>query len=68
MSSANAAIAAGSVSDRAVRARAAVGEPELHLTPSVAVADPFSRAVVSTSATSTDDSSKVEIRAERAYL
>ncbi|GAA2895583.1 hypothetical protein [Nonomuraea rubra] len=41
----------------------------LHLTPSVAVADPFSRAVlVSTSATSTDASSKVEIRARRSYL
>ncbi|MFI6497184.1 hypothetical protein [Nonomuraea typhae] len=41
----------------------------LHLTPSVAVADPFSRAVlVSTSATSTAASSQVEIRARRAYL
>ncbi|GAA4945911.1 hypothetical protein HD597_006742 [Nonomuraea thailandensis] len=41
----------------------------LHLTSSVAVADPFSRAVlVSTSATSTDAPSKVEIRARRAYL
>ncbi|WP_336205234.1 hypothetical protein [Nonomuraea sp. LPB2021202275-12-8] len=41
----------------------------LHLTPSVAVADPFSRAVlVSMSATGTDTSSKVEIRAKRAYL
>ncbi|HUR06990.1 MAG TPA: hypothetical protein VM347_30905 [Nonomuraea sp.] len=41
----------------------------LHLTPSVAVADPFSRAVlVSTSATGTNASSKVEIRATRAYL
>ncbi len=41
----------------------------LHLTPAVAVGDPFSRAVlVSTAATSTDASSKVEIRAKRAYL
>ncbi|NRQ31274.1 hypothetical protein HII36_05405 [Nonomuraea sp. NN258] len=41
----------------------------LHLTPSVAVNDPFSRAVlVSTAATSTNASSKVEIRARRAYL
>ncbi|MEU7911309.1 hypothetical protein [Microbispora bryophytorum] len=41
----------------------------LHLTPAVAVGDPFSRAVlVSTSATSTDANSKVEIRATRAYL
>jgi hypothetical protein len=41
----------------------------LHLTPSVAVADPFSRAVlVSASATSTDALSKVEVRAKRAYL
>ncbi|MBT2234750.1 phage tail family protein [Nonomuraea sp. NEAU-A123] len=41
----------------------------LHLTPSVAVADPFSRAVlVSTSATGTGASSKAEIQAKRAFL
>ncbi|MEV0379812.1 hypothetical protein [Nonomuraea sp. NPDC050643] len=41
----------------------------LHLTPSVAVADPFSRAVLlSASATGVDASSKVEVRARRAFL
>ncbi|MEU1880834.1 hypothetical protein ABZ470_26305 [Streptosporangium sp. NPDC020072] len=41
----------------------------LHLTPALAVSDPFSRAVlISTSATSTTIASQVEIRAKRAYL
>ncbi|WP_433355641.1 hypothetical protein ACQP25_17290 [Microtetraspora malaysiensis] len=41
----------------------------LHLTPDVAVGDPFSRAVlVSTAASGTNASSKVELRATRAYL
>ncbi|MEV0821959.1 hypothetical protein [Nonomuraea rubra] len=41
----------------------------LHLTPSVAVADPFSRAVlVSSSATGTIGISRLEIRARRSYL
>ncbi|WP_433426361.1 hypothetical protein ACQP1V_42750 (plasmid) [Microtetraspora malaysiensis] len=41
----------------------------LHLTPAVAVGDPWSRPVlVASSATSTDTSSKLEIRARRAFL